>query len=58
MSTAIIKVLVIEDDVDILGLMVKVVKGMDFLPLEAQTISSGIQLAAQEKPDLVLLSSL
>jgi len=55
MSTAIIKVLVIEDDVDILGLMVKVVKGMDFLPLEAQTISSGIQLAAQEKPDLVLL---
>ena len=55
MSNPVNRVLVIEDDADIRHLIIKVIKGMDLLALEAQTISSGTQVAAKDKPDLVIL---
>jgi len=55
MSDQAIKVLVIEDDVDIRGLIVKVIKGMDLVAYEAQTIVGGTQVAAKDKPDLIIL---
>lgn len=55
MSDQAIKVLVIEDDADIRGLIIKVIKGMDLVAFEAQTIFGGSQVAAKEKPDLIIL---
>jgi len=55
MSNPVNRVLVIEDDADIRHLIIKVIKGMDLLALEAQTISNGTQVAAKDKPDLVIL---
>jgi len=55
MSDQAIKVLVIEDDADIRGLIIKVIKGMDLVAFEAQTIVGGTQVAAKEKPDLIIL---
>jgi two-component system KDP operon response regulator KdpE len=55
MSDQAIKVLVIEDDADIRGLIIKVIKGMDLVAFEAQTIFGGTQVAAKEKPDLIIL---
>ncbi|MBT8571305.1 response regulator [Polynucleobacter paneuropaeus] len=55
MSDQAIKVLVIEDDADISGLIIKVIKGMDLVAFEAQTIFGGSQVAAKEKPDLIIL---
>ncbi len=55
MSDQAIKVLVIEDDADIRGLIIKVIKGMDLAAFEAQTIFGGTQVAAKEKPDLIIL---
>jgi two-component system KDP operon response regulator KdpE len=55
MTNTVTKVLVIEDDADIRGLIIKVIKGMDLIALEAQTINDGTQIAAKEKPDLIIL---
>lgn len=55
MSDQAIKVLVIEDDADIRGLIIKVIKGMDLVAFEAQTIVGGTQVAVKEKPDLIIL---
>jgi two-component system KDP operon response regulator KdpE len=55
MSDPAIKVLVIEDDADIRRLIIKVIKGMDLAAFEAQTIVGGTQVAAKEKPDLIIL---
>ena len=55
MSNQAIRVLAIEDDADIRSLIVKVIKGMDLLALEADTIAGGTQVAAKEKPDLIIL---
>jgi two-component system KDP operon response regulator KdpE len=55
MSNPAIKVLVIEDDVDIRGLIIKVIKGMDLIAFEAQAVVGGTQVAAKEKPDLIIL---
>jgi len=41
MTNTVTKVLVIEDDADIRGLIIKVIKGMDLIALEAQTINDG-----------------
>jgi two-component system KDP operon response regulator KdpE len=55
MTNTVTKVLVIEDDADIRGLIIKVIKGMDLVASEAQTINDGTHIAAKEKPDLIIL---
>jgi two-component system, OmpR family, KDP operon response regulator KdpE len=55
MSNQVIRVLVIEDDADICSLIMKVIKGMDLLAFGAETIAGGTQVAAKEKPDLIIL---
>ena len=55
MSNQIKKVLVIEDDADIRNLIIKVIKGMDLIAIEADAIAGGTQVAARDKPDLIIL---
>ena len=55
MTNTVTKVLVIEDDADIRGLIIKVIKGMDLVASEAHTINDGTHIAAKEKPDLIIL---
>jgi two-component system KDP operon response regulator KdpE len=55
MTNTVTKVLVIEDDADIRGLIIKVIKGMDLVVSEAHTINDGTHIAAKEKPDLIIL---
>ena len=49
------KILVIEDDVDIRNLIIKMISGMDLIGLGAETIAMGTHISASEKPDLVIL---
>lgn len=55
MSNEPIKILVVEDDVDISNLILKIVVGMDLTGVVASSINSAIQSAAKDKPDLVIL---
>ena len=55
MTNTVTKVLVIEDDADIRGLIIKVIKCMDLVASEAHTINDGTHIAAKEKPDLIIL---
>jgi len=55
MNNLVTRVLVIEDDVDIRSLIIKVIKCMDLIAIEADAIASGTQVAAKHKPDLIIL---
>lgn len=52
------KVLVIDDDPDVLSFVITVLEENDYTPLVAQNGEEGLKLIRQEGPDLILLDIL